>query len=39
MDKEVGKNEITAVRLLKNSAIDGKILTGDAVFSQKKFAE
>jgi hypothetical protein len=35
-----GENEIaTALGLLGNSAMDGKIITGDAIFSQKKFAQ
>jgi hypothetical protein len=29
----------TAVGLLENSAIDGKIVAGDATFGRKKFAE
>jgi hypothetical protein len=29
----------TAVKLLGNSAIDGKIVAVDATFSRKKFAE
>jgi hypothetical protein len=40
MAMETGENEITtAIRLLENSAIDGKIITGDAMFSQKKFVQ
>jgi hypothetical protein len=39
MAMETGENGITtAVRLLESSAIGGKIITGDAMFSQKKFA-
>jgi hypothetical protein len=29
----------TAVKLLGNSAIDGRIIAGNATFSRKKFAE
>jgi hypothetical protein len=37
MAVEPGENEITtALRLLENSTMDGKIITGDAIFSQKK---
>jgi predicted transposase YbfD/YdcC len=40
MAMEVGESGITtAVRLLKSSAIAGKIVTEDAMFSQKKFAK
>jgi hypothetical protein len=41
MTMEAGGSWITAtaVRLLKNLAIDGKIAAGDATFSRKKFAE
>jgi hypothetical protein len=41
MTMEVGGSGITAtaVRLLENSAIGGKIVAEDATFSQKKFAE
>jgi predicted transposase YbfD/YdcC len=40
MAVEPGENEITtALRLLENSAMDGEIITGDAIFSQKKFAQ
>jgi hypothetical protein len=41
MTVEVGKNGIitTAVRLLGNLAIGGKIVAGDATFSRKNFAE
>jgi hypothetical protein len=34
-----GENEITtALRLIEMTDIEGKIVTGDAMFSQKKFA-
>jgi hypothetical protein len=38
---EVGGSGITAtaVRLLENSAIGGKIVAGEATFSRKNFAE
>jgi hypothetical protein len=39
MTIEVGGSGITAVRLLENWAIDAKILTGNTMFSRKKFAE
>jgi hypothetical protein len=41
MTMEAGGSGIitTAVRLLENLAIDGKIVAGDATFSRKKFAE
>jgi predicted transposase YbfD/YdcC len=35
-----GENEITtALHLLENSTMDGKIITGDTIFSQKKFVQ
>jgi len=37
---ENGENEITAaMRLLSNATIDGGIITGDAIFAQKKSAK
>lgn len=36
-DMQEGENEITAaIRLLKNTEIKGKVITGDAIFAQKK---
>jgi hypothetical protein len=39
MTMEIGGDGITAVGLLGNSAIDGKIVAVDATFSRKNFAE
>ncbi|MBL8677036.1 MAG: transposase [Alphaproteobacteria bacterium] len=36
---EAGENEITAgLRLLAQLSLEGTIITGDAIFAQKKFA-